>query len=367
MLYLVVLFTVLHISFYLYLLIGWKRVKVSKEAGKGISFTVIIPARNEESVIVGVLACLASQDYDKSDYEVIVVNDFSDDGTEKVVHECIEKFDLDLRLISLSDPNKQGKKYALTEGVAHSKFDFILTTDADCQMGPMWISSFVEKANNYEFIAGPVALKGRGLFARLQQAEFSGLLGFGAVTLEHDNPSMCSGANLGFSKKAFEVVGGYEDNINIPSGDDEFLLYNITEKFPGKASFLKNKASLVITPAHDSLQQFINQRKRWTSKWKYNKNRILRFVAIMFFLDYLFYFLFLLVCLANWDLLCYLGVIMIARFGVERLFIGSVNSFVGNRKTGLALLVLQIIYPIHVLFMGVNSIFGNYTWKGRKY
>ncbi len=367
MIYLVLAFTLLNICFYLVLAIGWTKVPKTSKTRHGRSFSVIIPVRNEENVIEKVLLCLEYQNYNKSDFEVIVVNDFSNDRTLEVVEKCAQNLDMDFKVISLADPLESGKKIALTRGVEEAKYDFILTTDADCQMGPQWLSSYADYDSGYKFIAGPVALKGQGFWARLQQVEFSGLVGFAAVTLHSNNPSMCSGANMGFSKEAFFEVGGYSNNIQIPSGDDEFLLFNIQKRYPNSAAYLKNEAAIILTPVHETLRGFINQRVRWTSKWKHNKNPKLRLMAVLFFIDYFVWLLAIgssVLGIFNWGLI---SVILIIRWIANIGYVRPVHRFLGLKSAALPLLVIQIIYPFHILFMGVNSIFGSYTWKGRKY
>jgi len=200
---------------------------------------------------------------------------------------------------------------------------------------------------------------------RKQKVEFSGWVGFGAVALAANNPSMCSGANLAFRKQAFFEVGGYKSNIDIPTGDDEFLLYDILQKHPKSGHFLKNKDAIVTTKAHVSFHSFFNQRSRWISKWKYHKNKGLRVLAILFFFDYFILIAFLL-NLAGIVFWIPLGILLI-RFISDSVFLSSISQFLGIKKSGLATFLLQIFYPIHVFFMGLGSIFGRYTWKGRSY
>ena len=333
-----------------------------------IQFSVIIPARNEAANIESILKNLECQDYPKELFEVIVIDDFSEDGTVQVVQQLIASINLNLRLEQLSDPTKQGKKHALTVGVKAAKYDTILTTDADCWFGENWIRSYsYSLINNVNMVAGPVAIEGRGIFARLQQVEFAGLIGFGAVTISEENPSMCSGANLGFKKTAFEEVGGYTNNLFTPSGDDEFLLFNIMRNFPHSTVFLKSEEAVVHTSAHSKLRSFMNQRTRWTSKWKHNKNWKVRMSAILFFSDYLiFYGAIAAAILGMLDATFIMG-IAIMRFMALLFFVSPVNRFMRGKSSFFPLLLFQIIYPLHVLFMGMNSIFGSYTWKGRKY
>ncbi|WP_425391828.1 glycosyltransferase [Ekhidna sp.] len=368
MIFLIVSFTVLHVFFYLGLAFGWRRMPKVYKNESLIPFSVIIPVRNEENTIYQILRHLEKQDYPKELFEVIVVDDFSDDTTVDQVIQSKDALSITIHLIQLEDENKQGKKHALTAGVNAAEHETILTTDADCLFGDHWIRSFNDAFDETtNMVAGPVAIQGKGLFARLQQVEFAGLMGFGAVTIAKENPSMCSGANLGFRKRAFEEVGGYTNNLFTPSGDDEFLLYNIMHRFPHSTRFLKSEGGIVNTPAHLKLSSFINQRVRWTSKWKYNKNRKVRASAILFFFDYLFFLVGIIGAIMGFFNPFLVGCIALVRFIAMWVFVAPINRFLRGKGSFFPLLIFQIIYPLHVLFMGMNSIFGSYTWKGRKY
>ncbi|NQZ76202.1 MAG: hypothetical protein HRT61_08840, partial [Ekhidna sp.] len=175
------------------------------------------------------------------------------------------------------------------------------------------------------------------------------------------------GANLGFKKEAFKKVGGYSNNLFTPSGDDEFLLFNIMTQFPYTTRFLKSKEAIVTTAPHDNMLAFLNQRKRWTSKWKYNKNWKAKLLYIFFFIDYSSFYLALALVLAQKLSIVFFLVVLLVRFASEFMYVYPIDRFTGGRSTFSSLLVIQIIYPLQFLLMGINSIFGSYTWKGRKY
>ena len=368
MIFLIVGFTVLNIFFYLRLALGWSKIAGVANRERMIPFSVIIPVRNEEQTISQILKHLERQAYPKDLFEVIVVDDFSDDGTVDQIIQSKDALNINIRIVQLKDEGKQGKKHALTAGVQEAAHETILTTDADCWFGENWIESYNNAFDGgTNMVAGPVTIHGKGLFARLQQVEFSGLMGFGAVTISEENPSMCSGANLGFRKRAFEEVGGYTNNLFTPSGDDEFLLFNIMRKFPHSTRFMKAQEGIVSTSAHTKLSALINQRTRWTSKWKHNKNGKVRVSAILFFLDYLIFYIALLGAFLGWfNPLTIVGIVLL-RFVSQLAFVAPINRFLKGKSAVWPLIVFQIIYPMHVLFMGMNSIFGSYTWKGRKY
>ncbi|HRP43580.1 MAG TPA: glycosyltransferase, partial [Ginsengibacter sp.] len=107
--------------------------------------SVIISARNEEKRIGKCLESLALQNYPPESFEIIVINDFSEDNTSQVVRSFSAGFP-QLRLIELSDFVRKEdiwsyKKKAIETGISQAKGTLIITTDADCVMPRTWIST----------------------------------------------------------------------------------------------------------------------------------------------------------------------------------------------------------------------------------
>lgn len=93
--------------------------------------TAIVPARNEESVIVGCIESLARQ---PEIAQILVVNDQSSDTTAEVVRKCLREI-ARLRLLETSNlpDGWVGKNHALWVGVQQATSPWLLFTDADAQ------------------------------------------------------------------------------------------------------------------------------------------------------------------------------------------------------------------------------------------
>jgi poly-beta-1,6-N-acetyl-D-glucosamine synthase len=251
---------------------GWMRLPVFWHSNNsGVSFSVIIPARNEEKHIMPLLILLRNQHFPKDQYEVIVVDDHSSDATARIVEQKIASGYLsNVRLIKAADINGvRGKKNALTIGIEQARFNWIITSDSDCKMGRHWlqaISGFIEQQKP-DMVIGQVAITpGASLFSQMQALEFMSLSGSSAGAAALGKPIMCSGANLAFRKDQFERVGGYIGNEQFASGDDMFLLQKF-KKLPGvKIAFLKSHGAIVYTRAVSEIRDFFRQRGRWAGK-----------------------------------------------------------------------------------------------------
>jgi cellulose synthase/poly-beta-1,6-N-acetylglucosamine synthase-like glycosyltransferase/peptidoglycan/xylan/chitin deacetylase (PgdA/CDA1 family)/spore germination protein YaaH len=109
----------------------WVRSRRRERHHSGEQFepfvSIIVPAFNEERVIEATLRSLLNSDYDN--FEIIVVDDGSQDGTSAVVLEHFSEQPL-IRLFT--EPNA-GKAAALNLGLRHAKGDVIVALDADTQ------------------------------------------------------------------------------------------------------------------------------------------------------------------------------------------------------------------------------------------
>ncbi|MEX0967497.1 MAG: glycosyltransferase [Bacteroidia bacterium] len=378
--FLLAIFTLFYVLLVLSFIRGWTNLNTYRPVPGFDSthfFTIVIAARNEEENIGRTLRHLLVQDYEAGPWEIIVVNDHSEDATAAVVKDLIAKKKdsaPELRLLQMQDdtapqPAVAFKKRALEAGIAAAKGDWIITTDADTDRGSKWLSvlsAFIREKEPV-MVSAPVAYhKEANLFERMQSLEFLSLIGIGAASLRNGTPNMCNGANLAFSLSAFRSVGGYRDNSHLASGDDEFLMHKLFNAFPGKVLFLKNRDATVFTRAAKSLREFVMQRKRWVSKSTFYSNRSITVILAAAYT----YSLLLLVA----GILCFFYpgwwpvfiLIFFLKILSESAFLFLVTSFF-NRKTLLILfLPAAILHILYVLFIGIYGNIGGYTWKGRK-
>ena len=107
--------------------------------------SVIIPSRNESQSIMRCLECLKNQSYPSNKFEIIPVNDGSEDGTDKILNQMAEN---DLRIkpvhITVTHRENKGKIHAIDNGIQNAKGNIIITTDADIWMEPNWMGHMVK-------------------------------------------------------------------------------------------------------------------------------------------------------------------------------------------------------------------------------
>ena len=332
--------------------------------------SVIIPVRNESANIEALLTDISNQTYPKNIFEVIVVDDSSDDETVAIIKRFQEKNILNLRLILLTEKSVASpKKRAIETAIEVASGILIITTDGDCRVGEKWLETIEAKytESNAKMLSGPVAFSSQNNWLSVFQAiEFGSLIGTGACLIKAGFPTMCNGANLSFEKSVFLEVSGYEGIDSIASGDDELLMAKIAQKYPDKIVFINQKETIVTTKPQPTLNAFYQQRIRWASKWNVNKRVSTMVVAIFVFtvnfsivLSVIFWFLNL---ISTFQFVISLSL----KFIPEFIFLSSLNSFLRQKKLNIFIPLVQIFYPFYVIVFGLLAQKKGYTWKARK-
>jgi cellulose synthase/poly-beta-1,6-N-acetylglucosamine synthase-like glycosyltransferase len=236
----------------------WKKIPATPNSAPPYmtKISVIIPVRNEVNNIENLLHDLQNQTLPKHQFEVLVVDDSSTDGTAELALSLATLLTCNIRLIKLSDSQTTSpKKRAIETAMLEATGELIITTDGDCRVKPKWLEAFVEcyRNTNAQLISGPVTFTTETTLAdHLQTVEFASLIGSGASAISAGFPSLCNGANLAYEKKVFYEVNGFEGVKHIASGDDEFLMHKIAALYPTGIQFLKNQDAIVSTSPHKS-------------------------------------------------------------------------------------------------------------------
>lgn len=350
---------------------GWQSLKTLKTDSNEteVRVSIIIAARNEEDNINTFVYALQSQSqsYPKELYEVLIINDHSNDNTVLEFNK-IKSAD-NIRILNLPE-GISGKKAAINYGIEESVGDLIVTTDADCSFGENWLASIVSlyKQTDSKMIIAPVVFnKKKSLFNSLQSLEFISLIASTAGATAIGKPIMCNGANLAFERKAFDTVNGYKGVDKNASGDDVFLMHKIKEVYGSEAiCFLKADEAIVYTNAKESLKELINQRKRWASKATNYTDKSTQYVSWLVFLINFMLIISLFFVFTDFKfVLLFLGSFFLKLIIDYRLLKLSTDFF--NRKGLMRLILLEeFLYSFYVCYIAFTAPFGKYKWKGRR-
>lgn len=267
----VLLLAIIHqLYFYLrYIRKGAKTTTPKKQANKPSTFpgvSVIVCAHNEETNLQDYLHTLLNQDYPT--FEVIVVDDGSEDNTytilEQYIQQCPKLYHTFVphgaRLISR-------KKLALTIGIKAANYEYILLTDADCRPeSRSWIREMMSgfQNENTEVVLGfgPYFEK-KGLLNRFicYDTLFSGLQYMGMAKSGH--PYMGVGRNLAYRKDTFFSNNGFHGLLNERAGDDDLFVNKVANRT--NTHVICSKDALTWSPPKRNWRDWLHQKRRHLS------------------------------------------------------------------------------------------------------
>nr|WP_166177543.1 glycosyltransferase [Altererythrobacter segetis] len=232
------------------------RHKAPPEQPATPSVTVIVPAFNEERVIVDSVSRVLASDY--ANFQVIVADDGSKDATSALV---AEHFGNDPRVLLLTLQNG-GKAAAINRALAHATGEVIIALDADTQFLPDAIAKLVRWFADPQLgaVAGNARVGNRiNLVTRWQAIEYvtaqnverRALDRLGAITV-------VPGAIGAWRRTALDDVGGYpEDTL----AEDQDLTIAIQRR-GWKVTY--DIEAIALTEAPETFGALARQRFRWS-------------------------------------------------------------------------------------------------------
>jgi len=330
-------------------------------------FSIIIPFRNEEENLEVLIESLNKIEYPKNKFEVIFVDDNSEDNSLEILNRILEFIDFNYKVLS-QDKDKTGKKEALTLGIENASYPWIITTDADCFVRPLWLKLYDQylQENEVVMLAAPINFRSSetGFLDAFQKLDLSAIIGSTIGSFGIGKPSMSSGANLLFSKKAFEEVSGYDGNFDIASGDDIFLMEKFVEKYPDKVRYLKAHGAIVYTNSMETIGQFLNQRLRWSAKASEYGNISTKFMGFFVGVANLSLIILMILAILGISLQQVIPMIIL-KLLVNFWMIRISSNFLRDKKRLIYYPIVSLIYPFYVVYIAVASQFKTFEWKGR--
>ena len=366
--------TIISICYFLIIcafIIGFERLKniENKNTTPKNTFTIVIPFRNEAENLPALLKSFSKIEYPKNLFEIILVNDASSDDYNSIIETFrAENPTIDCTLINNKNLTNSPKKDAITAAVKISKYNWIVATDADCNLPKNWLKLFNQtiESKNVLFIAAPVKFKNEVTFLHhFQNLNFISLLGSTIGSFGIKKPIMCNGANLCYNKSTFLELNGFSGNNNITSGDDVFLLEKITQKYPEKVCYLKAKEAIVETSSEKDWKLFFNQQLRWASKTTAYKNWVSKFVGFTVFAENLVVLILGISILFNPDYWKIFVVAFVGKFLLDFILIFKTAEFFKNKESLKYYTLISVFYPFFIVFISIATLFKNYQWKDR--
>ena len=340
------------------------------------NFSILVPFRNEEMGLPRLLKSINSLDYHPDKFEIILIDDDSNDNSSSIVELFKEQHpELNIVMITKTGNSTSPKKEALDQGIKLAAHPWIITTDADCIVPKNWLNAFDHfiRQKSPKMIVAPVSYKAEvGFIHKFQAIDFLSLQGttmgiFGQKNHGFVQPFLCNGANLCYQKESFFQVNGFRGNEHIASGDDVFLLEKMYAEFPEEVEFIKSNDAVVLTTSKNSLKTLLQQRVRWASKTTAYQHTFAKLVGVLVFLTNFSLLLgFCLALIGNIPWL-HFGFIFLLKFNIDFVLLYKTAGFFNQKEQMQSYFLSSLLHPFFTVIVVLLSFKKNYTWKQRKY
>jgi cellulose synthase/poly-beta-1,6-N-acetylglucosamine synthase-like glycosyltransferase len=330
-------------------------------------FSIVIPFRNEAENLLDLIKSIKKLNYPSSHFEVLFIDDNSTDNSAEIISKNISD---NWMILNNLKNTKSPKKDAINMAISHAKFNWIITTDADCIVPKNWLytfNAFILK-NECSLIAAPVKYYNLKTFLDyFQNLDFISLIGTTIGSFGINKPFMANGANLAYKKSFFNELDGFLDNSDIASGDDVFLLQKAINTKSEEVRFLKSETAIVSTKPQPSWDALISQRIRWASKSSSYKN--------IFSVITGFTILLMNVLIVATTILLILGFVkfymffslLLLKVLIDFLLIYRTSIFLSHKISIPYFLTSSLIYPFFISYIFILSTFKSYDWKERTF
>ncbi|XP_045762214.1 dolichol-phosphate mannosyltransferase subunit 1 [Maniola jurtina] len=139
---------------------------VDSEITKSDKYSILLPTYNErENLPIIIWLIVKYLDPSGYDYEVIVIDDGSPDGTLEVAKQ-LQKLYGSSKIVLRPREKKLGLGTAYMHGIKHATGNFIIIMDADLSHHPKFIPSFIElqKKHDFDLVSGTRYKDGGGVY-----------------------------------------------------------------------------------------------------------------------------------------------------------------------------------------------------------
>lgn len=345
-------------------------VFVSKKTTPTTGFSIVIPIRNEAKNLPALLQSIAKLNYPPEHFEVIIIDDFSEDQSERIyLNWRLSHSQFDTTYLENVRRTGSPKKDAISRALPILKHSWVITTDGDCILPQNWLQTYHDfiQETKCAMVAGPVILKTKNnWFHDFQQFETLALQGTTMGSFGNNQGFMCNGANFAYTNSFFHELGGFDGLSQYAGGDDVLLLQKALKQQPQKVGYLKSVDALVKTRPIDDAFAVIQQRIRWAAKSTGYSNNYAKMLAVVVLLMNLSWVTAVILAFnqqLQWPIIWGMWAV---KYAVDFAVMYRTNAFLRHGKFFLPL-ASSVIYPFFSSVTGICALFGGFQWKGRTF
>ena len=233
--------------------------------------SIVLCARDAYEYLVELIPVLLQQDY--PDFEIVVVNDCSDDETEEYLKD-LERKEPRVKPVQLKQHLNffNGKKFPLSMGIKSAQNDLIVLTDCNCMpTTDQWLRSMANRYNNRtEIVIGysPYVYKKSSLNRIIRFDALQNALLYLSAALRH-HAYMGIGKNLSYRKELFYKNKGFISHYTTSVGDDDLFISQVANK--KNTEVLIDAENAILTTPPSNFKTWVRQKSsRYSTIKKYN-------------------------------------------------------------------------------------------------
>jgi glycosyltransferase involved in cell wall biosynthesis len=326
-----------------------------------IPVSVIICAHDEEQNLKTLVPLLLAQTH--REFEIIIVNDRSNDGTYDWLLEETQKHErLNMVNVNFKPDHVNGKKFALTLGIKAARYDWVLLTDADCRPASNeWIhqmaGTFSEK-NSIVLGYSPYAAQPGVLNAFIRfETILTAVQYFSFARM--GSPYMGVGRNLAYRKNLFLANKGFNAHLSVTGGDDDLFVNQHAPK--DRVAILLSPATLMVSKPKTTWAEFWQQKIRHLAVGKLYSLKS-KFMLAPFTFTWILFWPVAFVLMGSQIYLVW--AVILVRWLMELVAIFTFTRKTGERLEGWKLPFLDFIFGFYYLVAGFKALFTKRVkWK----
>ena len=235
----------------------------------GITF--IIPTyNNSQETLKCVNSIISLGDTKKINYEIILVDDFSDHQNFLHLKEKINLINNE-KIIIFKNNRNMGPAFSRNLGVNKARYDYVFFVDSDTEIVQGCIDNFLIKIKNCDAVIGIYNFKplNSGIFPY-----YKALLNYFYFYKDHDYPyTTFHAACAGIKKKVFNSLNGFNESIKWGMDyENEEFGYRLTKNNYKIIMSPKTMVSHSFPKAYDTIKIFYSRVSSWVNFFFIKKN-----------------------------------------------------------------------------------------------
>lgn len=341
--------------------LSFYKPKVDKRVEKPVS--VVITSRDDYYYLKNHLPAILTQDY--QEYEVVVVNDHSDDETDDLLKILSDQYP-HLKVINMSNSVMfyPGKKFPLSIGIKSAKNEILLLTDADCTVySKDWIRNMQQGFDDSTQLIlgyGPYQPQKGFLNTLIRFYSFFTALQYLSFALAK-MPYMGVGRNLAYRKSLFYQNKGFIKHYQVASGDDDLFVNETANK--RNVKICVNPESFTYSIPKTTFSQWISQKRRHISAGKLYKAKHQFFLSLYPFSLLVFYGLFTWQMISGFLFYYVLGMLGLRLISFLIIQKTSMNKLKEKNLFLISPILELFIFLLNSLLVISNTIYKKNQWK----